>query len=62
MPESDRERRGHRIRVSHKKSDEAFLIQQKAGKDRAGRADSGMAFTAFGYGLPLDRQTVAFAV
>jgi hypothetical protein len=28
MPESDRERRGHRIRVSQKKSDEAVLIQQ----------------------------------
>ena len=28
MPESDRERRGHRIRVSKKKSDEAVLIQQ----------------------------------
>jgi len=28
MPESDRERRGHRIRVSQKKSDDAALIQQ----------------------------------
>jgi hypothetical protein len=28
MPESDRERRGHRIRVSQKKSDEAVLIRQ----------------------------------
>jgi hypothetical protein len=28
MPESDRERRGHWIRVSQKKSDEAVLIQQ----------------------------------
>jgi len=28
MPESDRERRGHRIRVGQKKSDEAVLIQQ----------------------------------
>ncbi len=28
MPESDRERRGHRIRVSQKKSDEEILIQQ----------------------------------
>jgi hypothetical protein len=28
MPESDREHRGHRIRVSQKKSDEAVLVQQ----------------------------------
>jgi hypothetical protein len=28
MPESDRERRGHRIRVSQKKSGEVVLIQQ----------------------------------
>jgi hypothetical protein len=28
MPESDRERRAHRIRVSQKKSDEAVLIHQ----------------------------------
>jgi hypothetical protein len=28
MAESDSERRGHRIRVSQKKSDEAVLIQQ----------------------------------
>ena len=28
MPESDRERHKHRIRVSQKKSDEAILIQQ----------------------------------
>jgi hypothetical protein len=28
MPESDRERREHRIRVSQKKSEEAVLIQQ----------------------------------
>jgi len=28
MPESDRERRRHRIRVSQKKSDDAVLIQQ----------------------------------
>ena len=28
MPDSDRERRGHRIRVSQRKSDEAVLIQQ----------------------------------
>jgi hypothetical protein len=28
MPESDRERRGHRIRVNQKKSDDAVLIQQ----------------------------------
>jgi hypothetical protein len=28
MPESDRERRGHRIRVSQKNSDEAVLLQQ----------------------------------
>jgi hypothetical protein len=28
MPESDRERRGHRIRVTQKKSDAAVLIQQ----------------------------------
>jgi hypothetical protein len=28
MPESDRERRGRRIRVIQKKSDEAALIQQ----------------------------------
>jgi hypothetical protein len=28
MPESDRERRGHRIRVTQKKSDEAVLIHQ----------------------------------
>ena len=64
MPESDRERRGHRIRASQKKSDEAVLIQQiqllalKHRKDRARGPDSGIAFTEFGYGLPLDRQTV----
>ena len=28
MPESDRERRAHRIRVSKKKSDQSLLIQQ----------------------------------
>jgi hypothetical protein len=60
MPESDRERRGHRIRVSQKKSDAAALIQRiqllalQAGKDGARGPGPGMAFTAFGYGLPLE--------
>jgi hypothetical protein len=53
MPESDRDRRGHRIRVTQKKSDEAVLIHQiqllalKQGKTVPRRPDSRMGFHSF---------------